>query len=76
MKSTRIPVIGEYLDNALADIVNNYFRNGVPMSNLIIKTTLLQLMETHNRHDLLERCNPDDPRNVRGKQWFIRSGES
>ena len=75
IKTTRIPVIGEFLDKALAVIVNNYFRNGVPMSNFILKTTLLQLMETHNRHDLLERCNPDDPRNVRGKQWFIRLGE-
>ena len=72
----RIPVIGEFLDNALADIVNNYFRNGVPMSNFIIRTTLMELMEKHNRHDLLERCNPDDPRNIRGKHWFLRLGDS
>jgi hypothetical protein len=76
INTVRVPVIGEFLDKALADTVDNYFRNGVPMSNLIIKTTLLQLMETHNRQDLLERCNPDDPRNVRGKQWFIRIGDS
>ena len=76
LKEKRIPVIGKVLDDALADVANNYFKHGVPMSDLILKTTLMQLMETHNRHDLLERCNPNDPRNVQGKKWFIRLGRS
>ena len=63
----RVPAIGEFLDKALADVVRNYFKHGVPMSDLIIKTTLMQLMETHNRPDLLERMNVNDPRNIRGK---------
>ena len=33
-------------------------------------------METHNRHDLLERSTPNDPRNVPGSHWFLRLGSS
>ena len=46
------------------------------MSDLIIKTTLMQLMETHNRPDLLKRMNINDPRNIHGEKWFIRIGAS
>ena len=69
-------VIGEFFDNALADVVIKYFAHGVPMSNLILRSTLMQLMETHNRPDLLERLQYFDPRNVPGTQWFIRLGSS
>ena len=77
VKFKRTSVIGKFLDKALADVVRNYFKHGVPISDLILRSTLMQLMETHNRHDLLERCNPEDPRNIPdNKHWLLRLGQS
>ena len=75
-KIKRSSIVGKIIDDELANVVNNYFKHGVPMTNLILRSSLLAILERHGRHDILERLNYFDPRNVPGSKWFIRIGDA
>ena len=52
----RKPKYGESIDNDLAGVVQRYFDAGVPMSNYILKLSIINLLQKNGRQDLV-----DDP---------------
>ena len=59
-KPGRSPVYGFEIDNQLAAVVKRYNLNGVPMTDHILKLTLMEILKTANRQDILERICPDN----------------
>ena len=76
----RTPIYGCEIDKALVDEVQRYNSNGVPMTDIILRFHLIELLKTHNRLDILSRLLHDhedsqgkDSRDLRfGKRWAQR----
>ena len=59
-KSGRCPVYGWEIDNKLAAAVEKYNLYGVPLTDHILKLTLLDILKIEDRQDILNRICPDD----------------
>ena len=56
----RLPAYGAAIDNQLLAAVQKYNLHGIPMTDHILKLTLIDLLLKGNRRDILDRLCPDD----------------
>jgi hypothetical protein len=76
-KIGRSPCVGDEVDKELVKIVEHYNSHGVPVTNLILKLAILDILKKKGRDDILNKIISDDADPEKGKiklgkSWFQR----